>query len=245
MKLNIVPLKNNNEMIIPLARAYHRSYNELSRGYKSPAEMALYTQDIFVSKLQRFAADTSSQTAVVTADGVPMGFMRLSRIPEYYKNPVNGQTSEPEIGEMDGHSFAWERKVTFDKEIKLDDKTLIINQLYLDPSIQRRNVGTFLLEQTLPKLKQRGFDSLILEYNAHNHNAEKFYQTLGFEAFARTRDFDHILPHPKGGAEFCLSDVKIAYTTIDNALAQAQKVKGKAISKLTGALMTHAQKRAR
>ncbi len=243
MKLKIVPLENTNEMIVPLARAYQRSYNELSRGYKSPAEMALYTRDVFVSKLQRFAADKNSRTVVVLADGVPMGFMRLSPIPEYYKHPVNGQTSERESGEMDGYTFAWERKVTFDKDIRLNDKTLIINQLYLDPQIQRQNVGTYLLEHTLPQLKKRGFDSLILEYNAHNHNAEKFYQTLGFKAFARTKDFDHVVTSPKGRAEFCLSDVKIAHTTVDNALKQAEKVKNRAVSKITGALLAHAAQR--
>ena len=240
MKLKIVPLENSNKMIEPLAKAYQRSYNELSKGYKSAAEMALYTREVFVGKLQRFAEDKESKTAVVLSDGVPMGFMRLSPIPEYYKHPVNGCTSERECGETDGYTFAWERKVFFDKDIRLDDKTLIINQLYLDPKIQRRNVGTYLLEHTLPQLKERGFDSLILEYNANNHNAEKFYQTLGFEAFARTKDFDHVVTSPEGRAEFCLSDVKIAHTSIDHALEQAEKVKNRAVSKLTGALLSHA-----
>ncbi len=243
MKLNIVPLENSNEMIVPLAKAYQRSYNELSRGYKSPAEMALYTRDVFITKLQRFAADKDSKTAVVLADGVPMGFMRLSKIPDYYKHPVNGQAAARESGEMDGYTFAWERKVIFDKNIHLNDKTLIINQLYLDPQIQRRNVGTYLLEHTLPQLKKHGFESLILEYNADNHNAEKFYQTLGFQAFARTKDFDHVVTTPEGKAEMCISNVKIAYTTIDHALKQAENVKKRAVSKLTGSLLAHAVQR--
>lgn len=127
-----------------------------------------------------------------------------------------------EKGYLDGFEYAWCRKVNFEREVALDDKTLIVNQIYLDPQIQHHGLGTLLFQQTVPELKKQGFESLIIEYNANNTNAKDFYQKLGFVPFARTKDFDHILKED-GRTVFCISDVRIAHTTIDNALEHLRR----------------------
>ena len=217
MKISVCRLENTPDLILPLAKAYMRSYNKLSQGYKSADEMKLYTEQVFFRKLKNFAADKSSVSAVLLMDGNPAGFVRYSPVPGYYKTAADGTSKDLERGYMDGYEYAWNRKITFDKDVALTDKTLIVNQIYLDPQIQRKGLGTYLLGATLPKLKEKGYDSLIIEYNANNINAEKFYQTLGFEAFAKTQDFDHII-RPRNKTDFCVSDVKIAHTTIDKTL---------------------------
>lgn len=226
MKVSISKLENKPEIILPLAKAYKRSYNKLSDGYKSPEEMKLYTEQVFIQKLKRFAQDKDSQSAVLMLNDRPYGFVRYSYIPGYYKENQNGNSQDLETGYMDGYEFAWNRKIKFEKDVQLDDKTLIVNQIYLDPEIQRRGLGTYLFGQTLPKIKEQGFESLIIEYNAQNKNAERFYQTLGFEAFAHTQDFDHIT-RENNRANFCISDVKIAHATIDKTLRCVQNIENR------------------
>lgn len=222
MKVSIRKLEQKLSMILPLSESYQRSYNKLSEDYKSPEEMKLYTRGFFIKKLWKMAQDESSIAAVLIVDDRPCGFIRYSEIPQYYTQAKDGKTSEMEHGMLDGYEFAWKRKIDFSKNIKLDDKTLIVNQIYLDPLVQRHGLGTLLLRETMPDLKKSGFESLIIEYNANNHNAEKFYQTMGFKAFASTKDFDHII-EKNGRTEFCISDVSIAHTTIDNALDRLHK----------------------
>lgn len=222
MKVSIRKLEKKLSLILPLAESYQLSYNTLSKDYKTEEEMKLYTPAFFVKKLWKIAEDTSSTSAVLMVEEKPCGFVRYSQVPEYYKNAQNGQAQEAESGTLDGHNFFWCRKVKFDADIEVDDKTLIVNQIYLDPRVQRHGLGTLLLKETMPKLKEQGFEKLIIEYNANNHNAEKFYQTMGFKAFARTKDFDHIL-EKDGRTQFCISDVKIAHTTIDNAIENIKK----------------------
>ena len=223
MKVSIRPLEKKLSLILPLAEAYERSYRKLSEGYKSEAEMALYKRGYFLKKLWKIAEDTQSIAAVLLLDGTPRGFVRYSKVPAYYTQAVNNQAAEMESGQLDGYEFAWCRKVHFDRGVCLNDRTLIVNQIYLDPQIQRCGLGTFLLENTIPALRQQGFDNLIIEYNANNKNAEKFYQTMGVAAFARTQDFDHILRNSSGRTVFCISDVKIAHTTIDHALERIEE----------------------
>ena len=217
MKVSIRCLEKKLSQILPLAEAYQRSYNKLSQGYKSPEEMALYTRGYFLKKLWKMAEDKDSVVAVLNIDDKPCGFVRYSAIPEYYTNPVNGQSRDLEKGMLDGFEFAWYRKVNFERDVPLNNKTLIVNQIYLDPQIQRCGLGTYLLSKTIPELKKQGYESLIIEYNAHNDNAEKFYRGIGFRAFAKTQDFDHIIKK-NGKTTFCISDVAIAHTTIDNAI---------------------------
>ena len=217
MKISINNLEPKLSQILPLAEAYMRSYNELSRQYKTDDEMKLYTKSYFLRKLWNMSEDGESAVAVLNVDDNPVGFVRFSNVPEYYKNPQNNSACDVEKGQLDGHEFAWVRKLEFIKDVKLDDKTLIVNQIYLEPALQHHGLGTFLLSRTIPQLRQRGYDSLIIEYNAHNTNAEKFYKGVGFSAFAKTQDFDHII-EKDGKTNFCISDVEIAHTTIENAI---------------------------
>lgn len=222
MKVSIRNLEKRLSMILPLAEAYQRSYNKLSADYKSESEMALYTKGYFVKKLWKMAEDDRSTVAVLHLNDVPRGFIRYSAIPEYYTQPENGRAQDVEKGYLDGFEYAWCRKVNFEREVALDDKTLIVNQIYLDPQIQHHGLGTLLFQQTVPELKKQGFESLIIEYNANNTNAKDFYQKLGFVPFAQTKDFDHILKED-GRTVFCISDVRIAHTTIDNALEHLRR----------------------
>lgn len=217
MKVSIRKLEKRLSMILPLAEAYQRSYNKLSSDYKSDEEMALYTRGYFIKKLWKMTEDQQSIVAVLSVDDKPRGFIRYSAIPEYYTQMKNNQTQDLEKGYLDGYEFAWCRKVYADREIKLNDQTLIVNQIYMDPLMQHHGLGTLLFQQTVPELKKLGFESLIIEYNANNLNARSFYQKIGFEQFARTKDFDHIIKK-NGVTNFCISDVHIAHTSIDNAL---------------------------
>ncbi len=218
MHISITRLEKKLSQILPLSEAYQRSYNKLSEQYKSPEEMALYSRGYFLKKLWKMAEDNESVVAVLNINGTPRGFVRYSAIPEYYTAPINGQSRDMEKGMLDGFEFAWYRKINFERNIKLDKKTLIVNQIYIDPEMQHLGLGTHLLNRTIPELKKHGYESLIIEYNANNTNAEKFYRGIGFSAFATTQDFDHIIKKD-GQTTFCISDVAIAHTTIDNAIA--------------------------
>lgn len=225
MKLSIRKLQTNQEELRTLALAYQRSYNKLSAAYKSPAEMALYTFDYFYQKVKRFAAEnessSESRTFVVAADDQPVGFVRYSKIPEYYKQNDNGVAQELEKGVLDKYEYAWYRKVKFVRDVKLDDSTMILNQIYLDPKVQRNGLGTYVLAKTLPTMKEHGVKNLILEYNADNHNAEKFYKYFGFAPLADTQDLDHIIKK-NGRTNFCISNVKMVHVPVDTALEKAQ-----------------------
>lgn len=225
MKVSISNLKNDENIIAKLSKAYRNSYNKLSEGYKSPEEMALYTYDYFYHKVKRFALENEnsslSRTFVVLLDEEPVGFVRYSRIPEYYKNNENGETKDFERGMMDGYEYAWYRKVKFVDNVRLDDSTMILNQIYLDPKVQRHGLGTYILAQTLPKMKEKGVRNLILEYNAGNKNAEKFYHYFGFRALADTQDLDHIIKGRDGRTRFCISDVKMVHVPVEVAMEKA------------------------
>lgn len=225
MKLSITNLKNDEPTVCKLSEAYRNSYNKLSEGYKSPEEMALYTFDYFYHKVKRFALENEqssmARTFVVAIDDAPVGFVRYSRIPEYYKQNPGSQTQELEKGMMDGYEYAWYRKVNFVDNVKLDDSTMILNQIYLDPSVQRHGLGTYILAQTLPKMKEKGVKNLILEYNSSNINGERFYGAFGFKALAETQDLDHIIKEQNGHTKFCVSNVKMVHVPVDIALEKA------------------------
>lgn len=225
MKITLNNLKNDEAVLLPLSKAYHASYNKLSAAYKSPQEMALYSEDYFYHKLKRFAVENEqsslSRTFAISMDDKPVGFVRYSRIPEYYKQNPGTQTQELEHGIMDGYEYSWYRKVKFVDEVKLDDSTMILNQIYLDPEVQRHGLGTYILAQTLPKMKEKGVKNLILEYNSQNINGERFYQAFGFKALAETQDLDHIIQDKKGQTQFCISDVKMVHVPVDIALEKA------------------------
>lgn len=225
MKISINNLKDDEATLTALTGAYYNSYNKLSAPYKSPEEMLLYTKDYFNHKLKKFATENEqsslSRTFAIFLDEKPVGFVRYSRIPEYYKNNAGAQTQELEHGIMDGYEYAWYRKVKFVDNVKLDDSTMILNQIYLDPEVQRHGLGTYILAQTLPKMKEKGVKNLILEYNSQNINGEKFYNAFGFRPLAETQDLDHIIQNNKGKTKFCVSDVKMVQVPIEIALERA------------------------
>ena len=226
MKISIKNLEPKLSQILPLAEAYMRSYNELSHQYKTDEEMSLYTKSYFLRKLWNMAEDGESAVAVLWADEKPGGFVRYSKVPEYYKKPISNTSSDFEQGTLDGYEYAWVRKINFEQDAELGDKTLIVNQIYLDPVLQHHGLGTYLFGKTLPILKEHGYESLIIEYNANNKNAEKFYKGVGFTPIAKTKDFDHII-EKDSKTIFCVSDVDIAYTTIDNSMKCIQNTRKK------------------
>ena len=223
--IEIAEFDGKAKTIFPLAKVYMNSYNELSKTYKSEEEMSLYIYGSFVKKLKKYSLDKDSSVYVLNVDGEPKGFVRYSPIPDYYKSPQEGMSKEVENGYMDGYEFSWQRKVHFSdgNEGRLNHGTLAINQIYLDPSVQNQGFGTMLLKKTLPKVREKGFDNIIIEYNRNNKNAKRFYaHVLGLGKIADTKDLDHI----KNNKLF-ISDVEIGHNTIDNALTSIRKIENK------------------
>lgn len=217
MNSEIKPFDGKAKTIMALADAYYKSYCELSKNYKSEAEMALYKKGTFIKKLKKFSKDSESSVFVYFENEQPLGFIRYSPVPEYYK-AAGTETRDLEKGIMNGYDFAWYRKVKFDETNKIDDKTVIVNQIYLDPQIQNKGVGTQMFKSTLPLIKNLGYESMIIEYNAHNNNAKRFYHNvLGLERIAQTQDFDNIIT-PEKRAEFCISPVEIGHAMIDSSI---------------------------
>ena len=253
MKVSITKLSGDEAILSKLAEAYKNSYNTLSAPYKSKEEMSLYSYDYFYQKVKRFAAENEksnlSRTFMVCIDGEPVGFVRYSKIPEYYKQNQSGETKDYEHGLLDGYEYAWYRKVKFVDNVKLDDSTMILNQIYLDPKVQRCGLGTYILSQTLPKMKEKGVRNLILEYNTENKNGEKFYNSFGFMPLADTEDLDHIIQDKNGRAKFCISKVKMVHVDVETALQRAntkmdmkKAEKAKSLSGIILGLINHAQK---
>ena len=209
--------------IIDLADAYYKSYVKLSANYKSKEEMALYKKGKFIKKLKNMSKDDESKVFVYYEQDKPLGFVRYSPVPSYYKNDAE-PNQDIESGEIGEHSYFWQRKLDFSDKNPITDKTMVINQLYLDPSIQAKGVGTNILEQTLPLMKNEGYENFVIEYNANNTNAEKFYKnTLTLTEIAKTKDFDNIVTNPK--TEICMSPVKIGFAKIDNAVNKIKLLK--------------------
>lgn len=222
-KIEIKKMTKEDEVLLPLALSYMKSYNRLSSAYKSEEEMKFYEYSSFLKKLEKISSDEDSSSFVLFVDEIPKGFVRYSPIPQHYKDQKDGVAKEKETGEMNKHTFAWERKVKFTDDVLLDDKTLILNQIYLDPDIQKHGLGTYLLSETLPKMKE-DYNSIIIEYNSSNEGAKKFYShVLGLKKIAETKDFDNILDK-SGFDKFCISNVEIGYNDIDSAISSVKKI---------------------
>jgi [ribosomal protein S18]-alanine N-acetyltransferase len=58
--------------------------------------------------------------------------------------------------------------------------------LDIDPHYRRRGIGTMLLESAHNFLKERGFQTILLEVAVRNDPALKLYQKLGYE-YIRTK----------------------------------------------------------
>lgn len=228
MEFTIKTFDGSCKTILPLAEAYMRSYNKLSEGYKSAKEMALYKKGTFIKKLKNYSNDKTSSVFVLYVDEMPRGFVRYSNIPDYYKTPKDRLAQDMEHSEMDGFTFAWMRKVRFaENHPELSERTMIINQIYLDPQIQNQGAGTQIFKQTLPLMAEK-YDNFIVEYNANNTRAKKFYgDVLGLEPIAHTQDFDHIVLNDRQRADFCLSPVEIGMSSISNAMEHIRQVENR------------------
>lgn len=79
--------------------------------------------------------------------------------------------------------------IGYEKEEKLigylsarifEDHAEILN-IVVEKEFQKQGIGTKLLQTLINEVEKRTIKSVILEVRASNHNAQKLYQTLGFE----------------------------------------------------------------
>ena len=202
-----------------LAAAYKLSYITLSAQYKSPEEMALYTtNDYFMQRVEKFAKDPKSTTFIIYDKSEIVGFSRFSPVPEDYLGLTSGISYHPECGTMDGHAYQWKRPMCFDINPEIDDKTLMLHQIYLVPKVQHQGLGTQILASVLPTMAYQ-FNKVLVEYNMCNHVGEECYKNWGFKKVGETQDLDHILPNGK----WCTSSVGIAIAPIDVVYKEATK----------------------
>ena len=213
--------------ILPLADIYMRSYNELSKQYKTDAEMRLYTKGSFIKKLKTWAEKQKQGNEpfifVLYDNENVCGVMRLNRIPEDYKNINNLEAIEDEHGLLDGWTMSRKRKIQYLKDPKYTENTLILNQIYLAPEAQKKGWGSFFMKSVIPTLQEQGFEQFIVEYNDNNTNGKKFHEdVLCAEQIAKTTDFDHIVKNEKGHTEFCISPVTIGISKFSKVLKRIE-----------------------
>jgi [ribosomal protein S18]-alanine N-acetyltransferase len=60
-----------------------------------------------------------------------------------------------------------------------------LENIAVAPDARRRGVGRRLFEAVVDQIRSRGARELRLEVRASNHNAIRFYQSLGFESTGR------------------------------------------------------------
>lgn len=209
---------NNKKENMELAKSYMRSYNTLSEKYKSKEEMKCYTLGFFVNKLDKIAKDENSDVFVLMVNNQARGFVRYSPIPEYYKHKNNE-------GFAVDFDTDFERKIKFINNTQLNDNTVCVNQIYLDPAIQGNGLGTTLLKNTLHLMQKKGYNSVIIEYNVQNYRVKRFYAySMGISKFAETKDLDQIIFDKKAGPVKYISNVEIGYNTIKGALNKLHKI---------------------
>ncbi len=210
--------------ILPLADVYMRSYNQLSKAYKSRAEMALYTKVSFIKKLETWAINQADGKEpfiyVLYNNDKPCGVMRLNHIPDdYRKINDNYQAVEKERGYLDGWQIARNRRIDYSTRFNYTDNTLILNQIYLAPEEQNKGFGTYFIKQVFTELHKRGYNQFIVEYNDNNINGKKFHEgVLCARKIAHTTDFDHITTSKRGKTNFCLSPVSIGISNFSEVL---------------------------
>ncbi len=221
--LKVKKFAGNYKEILPLADVYMRSYNELSKGYKTKEEMALYTKFSFIKKLEKWAINQEKGNEpfiyVLHQNGKPCGIMRLNPIPEDYRY-INQdlQAVEHETGELDGWKMARQRKIQYTRNPNYEKNTLILNQIYIAPEAQKQGLGTYFIKTVFQELQQKGFNQFIVEYNDNNTNGKKFHENvLCAKKVAHTSDFDHITSQ-NNKTEFCLSPVSIGISRFSDVL---------------------------
>lgn len=208
--------------LFKLADAYMASYNTLSKDYKKAEEMELYTREYFLRKLEKFRkGQKDSPVFVALANGKPVGFLRFGAVEDYYKNQENGIAEQKETVSVDGRTKTWTRKIKFINGAQIDNKTAILNQIYIDPKYQQHGIGEKLFNEAIPEMA-KNYDDFIVEVNTDNIGAQKVYnKVLTAEKIADTKDFDHIL---KDGTD-CISNVTIVKGRISDALERLKERK--------------------
>ena len=223
MSYTLEYLTKDSKQISDLAEVYGRSYNLLSAQYKSKEEMALYTPTYFEQRVKRFAEDEKSTTLVAIEEGKPVGFARFSPVSESYLTLTKGVTFYPEKGKMDGFEYQWLREMRMFNQPQINEKTLMLHQIYLAPGAQHKGLGTQIFASVLPKMEEK-FDKVLVEFNLANTKARQFYVNLGFKIIGMTQDLDHILPSDSPwGCKFCVSDVGMAATPLKTLHENAVK----------------------
>ncbi len=221
MNIDIREFDGSEKTIQKLANAYFDSYVTVSKSYKTNEEIVLYKKDTFVEKLRKMAKDKSSSMFVYFKNGIPLGFVRYSPVEEYYKNNNhrNIQTEETTVA---GHTYKFNRELSFYENNPITSKTMIVNQIYLDPAIQNKGIGTAIFKSTLPKMKAKGYTDFIIEYNANNNKARAFYENiLTLREVGTTKDFDNVIPG--NPLKVFISPVRIGHTTINDAINHLNK----------------------
>lgn len=69
-------------------------------------------------------------------------------------------------------------------EFARGDRVIELKQLYTDPDITGRGVGTVLMDWALGEARQFGADEVQLSVYSENEGAQRFYDRYGFEKTA-------------------------------------------------------------
>lgn len=212
----------NSHQVEELSLSYCASYRLLSETYKTPDEMRFYTPDYFRKKIKDMLIGKESDVFVLSHLNKAVGFVRFSPIPVAYKQANGGgYYGEQSKTIQGGVMVTWTRSAYFQKGTPLTDKTTILNQIYLHPDIQKKGIGSLLLDRVLPFVAQK-YTDLIVEYNQNNQYAIQFYKRLGIQEVAKTFDLDQVTP-----AHDYFSPVGIGYAPIRVIQKQlAQKIMG-------------------
>lgn len=231
--LEIKEFSGKCQEILDLADVYMRSYNELSNGYKTREEMALYTKGSFIRKLKKWSNQQKNGNEpfifVLHNDNKPIGFIRLNPLPESYRQYNDNLTSqEYEGGELDGWQIARYRKIKFISDPQFDENTLILNQIYMAPEVQKQGFGTYFIGEVAKQMNDLGFDQFVVEYNDNNVNGKKFHEdVLCAKKIAKTTDFDHITIDDERQSQLCVSPVTIGisrFSTVRKNIAAKQQI---------------------
>lgn len=219
-KIEVKNLTDDQDMLKKLSVCYSKSYKKVSSLYKKPEELEKYTPEFFYGKLQDMTKDKESLSYVIFLNGEPHGFARYSPAPNIYKEiDENSVAQERKKGNREGFDYTWDKKVYFNSDIVIDDKTVMLNQIYLDPDIQSKGLGSKLLKETMPKVRDAGYDSIIIEYNAKNSGAQGFYKyILGLKEVAKSQELAHIGLDDDGNRKEYYADVIIGYSDISSSI---------------------------
>lgn len=216
-------LTNDSKQISDLSEVYEKSYIKLSEKYKGKREMALYTPEYFKGRLDEFANDTNSTTYVVSDGQKAVGFARFSPISATYRSLPKGLSVHLHKGTMDGFDYQWLREVRMRQNPNYNNRTLMLNQMYLAPDVQHQGLGTQIFASVLPQMEEK-YDNLVVEFNLKNAKGIRFYKSMGFKVSGITQDLDHILPiKNEWGRKMCVSNVGIADAPIKTVMENAVK----------------------